>query len=523
MNSKKNPPKIKVLQIFNRYVHTVFSVLVMFLFISMFWESARAQTCDYCSELNCEDYLICEDWESDDPGDFPHTKNSYFHDAHAGNYGRPEDNRITNEIAHSGLRCLKLQKSTSSKGGGDVEFSFPNQDEIYVRWYYYFPEGWCEGFDNCRSGHLVFVNTAYHGYLRIDNFNNYALGMDLPNVETGIWIDEGTNIWRTDCDPPSDVWDQVRSVRFDGDWGIKRNSIAEIAGTNEWYHDYANDRLYIYSISDPDKAFTNPGIWVADNARRGFNLGSTYGCPRNHRISIGGFEAENEDYCWTCENMYGPGKYTSGNSTKPLYHKDEDIDNTYWSLFDNEGKWICFEFYANNNNHTTKFWIDGELWMESNPGMFIWGGEGSEVFNNGFNKIIFSNYRHDSSFSNTLYIDDVVVSTNYIGPMDDISNVTPQICSNSDNFILQQNYPNPFNPSTTIDYSVTKPCYVQILIYNQLGQEVCTLVNKQMSVGEHSVTLNGIDAKGNKLAGGVYFYRLTAGKQVDTRRMLYLR
>ena len=77
-------------------------------------------------------------------------------------------------------------------------------------------------------------------------------------------------------------------------------------------------------------------------------------------FSIGGFEVENEDYCWTCENMYGPGKHTSGDSIKPLYYKDEDIDNTYWNLFDNEGKWICFELYANNIDHTTKFWIDGE-------------------------------------------------------------------------------------------------------------------------------------------------------------------
>ncbi|MGP8323229.1 MAG: T9SS type A sorting domain-containing protein, partial [Methanosarcinaceae archaeon] len=100
---------------------------------------------------------------------------------------------------------------------------------------------------------------------------------------------------------------------------------------------------------------------------------------------------------------------------------------------------------------------------------------------------------------------------------------SPSTSANPDNFTLQQNYPNPFNPSTTIKYSVTKPCNVQIIIYNQLGQEVCALVNEQKTVGEHNVNWNGKDAKGNNLASGIYFYRLTAGKQVDTKRMLYLR
>jgi hypothetical protein len=93
----------------------------------------------------------------------------------------------------------------------------------------------------------------------------------------------------------------------------------------------------------------------------------------------------------------------------------------------------------------------------------------------------------------------------------------------SNNFMLQQNYPNPFNPSTTIKYSVTKPCNVQIKIYNQLGQEVYVLVNERKPAGEHNVRWNGKDAKGNKVASGIYFYILTAGKQVDTKKMIYLR
>ena len=106
--------------------------------------------------------------------------------------------------------------------------------------------------------------------------------------------------------------------------------------------------------------------------------------------------------------------HSSGVRTIALYHWDEDTDNTYWSIYDHEDEWVCFEWYINNNDHTTKLWIDGDLWLKSTPDMFTWGEDGH--FDDGFNKIIFSNYRHDETFPNTLYIDDVVVSTSYIGP-----------------------------------------------------------------------------------------------------------
>jgi hypothetical protein len=92
------------------------------------------------------------------------------------------------------------------------------------------------------------------------------------------------------------------------------------------------------------------------------------------------------------------------------------------------------------------------------------------------------------------------------------------------NFRLFQNYPNPFNPSTTICYSVPNPCRVRIKIYNQLGQLVRTLLNEDKLIGkEYKVTWDGVGEHGNKLASGIYYYRITAGKHVETKKMLYLR
>jgi hypothetical protein len=83
---------------------------------------------------------------------------------------------------------------------------------------------------------------------------------------------------------------------------------------------------------------------------------------------------------------------------------------------------------------------------------------------------------------------------------------------------LHQNYPNPFNPSTTINYALPKPEHVTITVYNTLGQEIETLVDKYMPIGHHQVEFNG-----QNLPSGVYFYRLEAGDLIQTRKMLLVK
>jgi hypothetical protein len=93
----------------------------------------------------------------------------------------------------------------------------------------------------------------------------------------------------------------------------------------------------------------------------------------------------------------------------------------------------------------------------------------------------------------------------------------------SHEYELSQAYPNPFNPQTTISYQLAVKAHTTLKIYNTLGQEIRTLINENKSAGNYSVTWDGKDAKGNKPASGIYYYRLTVGKQVDTKKMLYLK
>ena len=86
----------------------------------------------------------------------------------------------------------------------------------------------------------------------------------------------------------------------------------------------------------------------------------------------------------------------------------------------------------------------------------------------------------------------------------------------ADDFILRQNYPNPFNQSTTIEYELSKPAYVRLDIFDVRGRKVVSLVNKYQFSGLHSVNWDGFGKKGNKLASGIYIYRLTVIENSQT-------
>jgi photosystem II stability/assembly factor-like uncharacterized protein len=85
-------------------------------------------------------------------------------------------------------------------------------------------------------------------------------------------------------------------------------------------------------------------------------------------------------------------------------------------------------------------------------------------------------------------------------------------------FAMEQNYPNPFNPSTTIKYSVPVAGNVTVKVYNSLGIEIMTVVNKNHTAGNY---VESVDMSG--FSSGVYFYTLTAGDFKETRKMMLIK
>ncbi len=85
-------------------------------------------------------------------------------------------------------------------------------------------------------------------------------------------------------------------------------------------------------------------------------------------------------------------------------------------------------------------------------------------------------------------------------------------------FRLFQNYPNPFNPTTKIKYSLPIQTNVKLNIYDVLGKEIITLVNKEMIAGNYEVVFNA-----SELSSGLYFYTLKTDSFVSSKKMMLVK
>ena len=83
---------------------------------------------------------------------------------------------------------------------------------------------------------------------------------------------------------------------------------------------------------------------------------------------------------------------------------------------------------------------------------------------------------------------------------------------------LSQNHPNPFNPTTTINYSIESTGLVTLRVYDMLGTEVASIVNEEKEAGKYSATFNA-----SYLPSGIYFYTLTSGSYMDTKKLILLK
>ena len=90
-------------------------------------------------------------------------------------------------------------------------------------------------------------------------------------------------------------------------------------------------------------------------------------------------------------------------------------------------------------------------------------------------------------------------------------------------FALRQNYPNPFNPVTTIAYDVPEMASVRIDIYNILGQQVCTLINRSHEPGYYRIQWDGTNDYGQVLASGMYIYSIQASGFTSVKKLVLMK
>jgi photosystem II stability/assembly factor-like uncharacterized protein len=96
-----------------------------------------------------------------------------------------------------------------------------------------------------------------------------------------------------------------------------------------------------------------------------------------------------------------------------------------------------------------------------------------------------------------------------------ISNISSEV---PNKYNLSQNYPNPFNPTTYIEFSIPKKSHVKLIVFDNRGKEISTLVNENLSIGTFKVNFIG-----DNLPSGVYFYQMTTESYKLTKKMILIK
>ena len=141
-------------------------------------------------------------------------------------------------------------------------------------------------------------------------------------------------------------------------------------------------------------------------------------------------------------------------------------------------------------------------------------------------KIKFRPNQLNQTFTSALTIDnfDSTITVNVTGYSNNTVGVSTITQAIPFEYSLSQNYPNPFNPATVINYNIAFPLnkggqgIVTLKVYDVLGNEIATLVNQKQNAGSYSVNFDATN-----FPSGIYYYQLTAGEFVQTKRMTLIK
>ena len=171
---------------------------------------------------------------------------------------------------------------------------------------------------------------------------------------------------------------------------------------------------------------------------------------------------------------------------------------------------------------------DMELWLNGELDSFTqWSGK---VLPASIDLMIGQMLPTDNNYNFSGVIDDVrlydySLSADEIKKLYDIPTEVKNNIEIPVEFLLKQNYPNPFNPSTVIYYQLPVGVHVTLKVYDILGREVATLVDKYQNAGIHNSQFSILNQTSGRqgISSGVYFYRLVAGTYTSAKKMLLIK
>jgi len=101
--------------------------------------------------------------------------------------------------------------------------------------------------------------------------------------------------------------------------------------------------------------------------------------------------------------------------------------------------------------------------------------------------------------------------------------ISDNISISPEKHTLYQNYPNPFNPNTTLSYSLSQADFVNITIYDMVGNTIKTITNGSQNAGLKKVDWNATNNNNEPVSAGLYIYKMQANEFTKTMKMLLLK
>ncbi len=200
---------------------------------------------------------------------------------------------------------------------------------------------------------------------------------------------------------------------------------------------------------------------------------------------------------------------------------------TDWNKAWTNGAWMNGVLYTytidpNGNmvNELTQEWLNG-LWTNYRQSTLTYDAHGNEITGNNTLWSGTSWVPADYDFplavnGSTYHFTGYAINISYI--LLNITSVSADKGSIPNNYSLSQNYPNPFNPSTTISFSIPSRSFVSLKVFDIIGREVATLASGELSAGTYTRQWNA-----SNMSSGIYFYRLQAGKVIETKKLVLIR
>ena len=196
----------------------------------------------------------------------------------------------------------------------------------------------------------------------------------------------------------------------------------------------------------------------------------------------------------------------SENQVHVSWSANPEPDLQYYEVWRKYGnKFGTVEDWTLKATTTSTTWTDQEFQLNSIGTRYnVWYKTRAKDLSNNY-----------SAYSSEAYVSAVYTPSK---PAVSPDNLTVLNTSKPDNYSIGQNFPNPFNPATKISYALPEPTNVRIVVYDQLGRQVQTLVDSYQDAGFYDVNFDG-----SRVSSGMYFYEIRAGQFSTVKKMLLMK